>query len=106
MTVAPYVLTAGAAADIREITRYTLANWGEQQCRVYIAALETKAAALARGQGLYKDMAELMPGLRVAASGKHYIFCLPRPEGPALILAVLHERMDMLARLKNRLPAA
>jgi len=99
----PYVLGKSAAADIREITRYTTANWGEERCRLYIAAIEAKATALACGQGHFKEMNTLLPGLRVAACGKHYIFCLPRQNAPALILAILHERMDMLAHLRLRL---
>ena len=99
----PYILTKGAEADLRDITRYTVAQWGADQCRTYIADLEEKAEAVALGQGVFKDMSDLMPGLRVATSGKHYIFCVPRPDAPAVILAILHERMDILARLKSRL---
>lgn len=99
----PYILTKGAEADLRDITHYTVAQWGTEQCRTYIASLEEKAEAVARGQGVFKDMSALMPGLRVATSGKHYIFCVPRPDAPAVILAILHERMDILARLKSRL---
>ncbi len=100
-----YVLSKGAEADLREIARHTVAQWGTEQCRTYIAALEEKAQALARGQGVFKAMDAIMPGLRLATSGRHYIFCLIRPEQPALILAILHERMDILARLKSRLAA-
>jgi len=48
-------------------------------------------------------MDELLPTLRVALSGKHYIFCLPQAQGQAIMLAILHERMDVVARLKQRL---
>jgi len=30
-------------------------------------------------------------------------FCLPRQSRQTLILAILHERMDLIARLKERL---
>ena len=99
----PYVLTRGAEEDLRGIARYTVAQWGEQLCRTYIAELEMQATALAQGKGVFKDMSTLLPGLRVAACGKHFIFCMPQPDGPALILAILHERMDIMARLKSRL---
>lgn len=99
----PYVLSRGAAADLRDIARYTLVKWGARQCQAYIAALEDKATSLALGQGVFKDMGEVLPGLRVAACGKHFIFCMPQSNGPAIILAILHERRDMIARLKARL---
>lgn len=98
-----YVVAKGAAADLKEITRYTAQQWGEAQCRVYIAQLEKAAEAVAKGEGGFKDMSALIPGLRVATSGKHYIFCLTRPTALPIILAILHERMDIMARLKNRL---
>lgn len=98
-----YILSKGAAADLREITRYTLATWGEAQCRVYIADLEAAAAAVSRGKGVFKDMGALLPDLRMAACGKHFIFCMPQSGGPSIILAILHERMDLVARLKGRL---
>lgn len=98
-----YALSKGAVADLQEITRYTLQQWGEAQCRSYLAAIEVKAEALAQGEGFFKEMDIILPGLRMAICGSHYIFCMPRQNAPALILAVLHERMDMLARLKGRL---
>lgn len=99
----PYVLSKGAAADLRNITRYTLDAWGEAQCRSYIQELEDAAEALAKGEGAFKDRSDILPGLRMIWSGKHCIFCMPQPGRPALILAVLHERMDIIARLISRL---
>ncbi|MFT3804623.1 MAG: type II toxin-antitoxin system RelE/ParE family toxin [Burkholderiaceae bacterium] len=103
MTHAAYVLSKGAVADLREITRYTIATWGEERCRTYVAEIETTASALARGEGVYREMDVVLPGLRMAWSGKHCLFCLPRPGQRPIILAILHERMDILARLKDRL---
>ena len=48
-------------------------------------------------------MSFLLPGLRMASCGKHFIFCMPQAGRPSVILAILHERMDLMARLKNRL---
>jgi toxin ParE1/3/4 len=66
----PYELTLAAEADLREIARYTLRQWGERQ---------------------------------VTRCEHHYVFYLP-PEGQKpRIIAVLHENMDLLARLEDRL---
>ena len=99
----PYVLTRGAAADIRDISRYTRERWGTTQCRTYINQLESAASEVACGQGQFKTRNDILPGLRIRKAEHHYIFCLPRPNQPALILAILHERMDMLVRLRKRL---
>lgn len=98
-----YVVSKGAAADLRDITRYTVTNWGEAQCRADVAEIEKAAEAVAQGVGVFKDMSFLLPGLRMAFCGKHFIFCMPKAGQPSVILAILHERMDLMARLKNRL---
>jgi toxin ParE1/3/4 len=100
-----YVLTTEAEADLRGIIRYTRKEWGAAQVRRYIGDLEEGIATLAAGQGLFTDMGEVYPALRVARCNHHYIFCLPRDGMPALIVAILHERMDVMTRLTGRLDA-
>lgn len=99
----PYRLTQGAAADLRDIVSYTVEQWGEARCRAYIARIEETTQALATGEGVFKNLDVLHPGLRMKLAGHHYVFCLPRPDGPALVLAILHERMDIMVHLKKRL---
>lgn len=97
----PYVLTAAAEADLRSIIRYTRQQWGDAQTRRYIADLTLGIERIAGGDG--KDMSDLYPGLRMSRCRHHYLFCLPRADAPALIVAILHERMDLIARLAGRL---
>jgi plasmid stabilization system protein ParE len=52
---------------------------------------------------LFKDWDSVLPGLRVKAAGSHFVFCMLRPGKPALVLAILHQRMDLMARLQRRL---
>lgn len=98
-----YILTEAAEADLRAVIRYTRKQWGDAQVHRYVAVLEQGIVSLAEGHGAFKDMSTLYPGLRMAHSEHHYIFCLPREDAPALIIAVLHERMDLLKRLGGRL---
>ena len=102
MTIS-YVLTKAASADLRDIARYTKSQWGAQQARKYGDALEQCAEAIALGKGRFTLLPEIRKDLRVMRCQNHYIYCLPRKGEPALILAVLHERMDLLARIANRL---
>lgn len=101
--IVPYVLTADAEADVREIVRYTRQQWGEAQARSYAAKLIRGIERVASGQGAFKDMTALYPGLRMIRCEHHYIFCLPRDDAPVLVVAILHERMDLLERLEARL---
>lgn len=98
-----YILTAEAEADMRGIIRYTRKQWGAAQVRRYIGKLEQGIANLAAGQSSFKDMSELFPALRMARCEHHYVFCLPREEAPTLVVAIFHERMDLMTRLADRL---
>ncbi|MFT0546140.1 type II toxin-antitoxin system RelE/ParE family toxin [Allopusillimonas ginsengisoli] len=98
-----YILTAAAEADMRGIIRYTRKQWGDVQVRRYITELERGIARLAARQGAFRDMSALYPALLMAHCEHHYVFCLPREHAPALIVAILHERMDLMARLADRL---
>ena len=98
-----YVLTLEAEADLRGIIRYTRQQWSDEQVRVYIGRLERGIARLAARQGAYRKMSDLYPKLLMAHCEHHYAFALPGEGGPALIVAILHERMDLMARLAERL---
>jgi len=98
-----YVLTDAAEADLRAIVRYTRRQWGEAQVRRYVARLKAGMASVATGRGVFKQMDALYPKLRVAYCEHHVIFCLPRENAPALIVAILHERMDLILRIADRL---
>lgn len=98
-----YVLTAAAEADLRAIVRYTRKQWGDPRVRSYIAKLELGIERLAAGEGGCRDMSDVHPALRMAHCEHHYVFCLPRDGAPALIVAILHERMDLMTRLADRL---
>ena len=68
-----------------------------------VSGLERVIATLAESRGSFKDMSALYPALRMARCQHHYVFCLPREDAPALIVAIFHERMDLVKRLVDRL---
>ncbi|WP_157218111.1 type II toxin-antitoxin system RelE/ParE family toxin [Flavisphingomonas formosensis] len=98
-----YSLTAAAEDDIRGIIRYTRRHWGDAQVRDYMHRLERGIERVAAGQGHFKEVSTLYPELRMAHCEHHFIFCLPRDDAPALIVAIFHERMDLMAHLVDRL---
>lgn len=98
-----YVLTTAAEEDLRGIIRYTRNQWGDAQVKRYITLLERGIARLAAGEGSYKSLNEVYPSLHVARCEHHYVFCLPRETSHALIIAIFHERMDLMTRLADRL---
>lgn len=98
-----YVLLPAAEADLRDIIRYTRKQWGDAQTRTYVAKLRRCIETMAAGRGRNKDMAALYPGLRMVRCEHHYIFGLPRDDAPLAVVAIFHERMDLMVRLADRL---
>jgi plasmid stabilization system protein ParE len=47
-------------------------------------------------------MTALYPSLRMIHCEHHFIFCLPRENAPVLVVAILHERMDLMTRVADR----
>jgi toxin ParE1/3/4 len=98
-----FVYGGEAQAELLDIVRYTARQWGADQARAYVRQIDKAAAELAAGQGIYKDWGAVLTGLRVKAVGSHFVFCVVRPGEPAVVLAILHQRMDLMTRLKERL---
>jgi plasmid stabilization system protein ParE len=99
----PYDLTRAAEADLREIARYTLRQWGARQQRRYAGLLAACFQGIAHNTVTSRTFSARYPQVRFTRCERHYVFYfLPEGQKPR-ILAVLHERMDFLARLADRL---
>jgi len=61
-----YVLTDAAAADLRNIIRYTRTQSGAAQVRRYVAKPKADMANVAAGKRVFKEMDALYPKLRMA----------------------------------------
>jgi len=98
-----YDLFEAAEQDLRGIIRYTREQWGSQQAARYVRDLEQAMAALAAGDPPHRDVSDLGPGLRVRRCQHHHIFCRLQEGKRPQIVAVLHERMDLITRVAARL---
>ena len=92
-----------ALADWEELVEYTLEEFGVDQTLKYTQELITCIEAMARGEGYFKEIDVKGRIIRVKHCGKHYIFGLVRENRPLIVIAFLHERMNLMARLKRRL---
>jgi len=99
----PYSLTRQAEEDIKEIARYTLKQWGKKQSMHYAGILEKCFREVAAGAEHSCSFSENYPQVKVCHCERHYIFYIHPAKKPPVIIAVLHERMDMLVRLNKRL---
>jgi toxin ParE1/3/4 len=99
----PYELTSDAERDLREIARYTLRQWGARQQRRYASLLEAGFRAIAQRRIVPRPFSSAYPDVFVSHCEHHYIFYLYLEGQKPRIFAVLHENMNLLARLAERL---
>jgi toxin ParE1/3/4 len=98
-----YELSLDAEADLLEIASYTIRTWGYDQAVRYKSSLTSCFDALARGTARTTAPIPRRPELLACRCEHHYVFSLHDPNAPVLILAVLHEQMDLMVRLRERL---
>jgi toxin ParE1/3/4 len=100
--VALYELTGPAEEDIRAIAQYTIATWGIEQARRYEVILESHLEAIGRQKAGTRVVFKHRPELLVSRIQHHYVFHAVREKQCPLILAVFHENMDLMRRLRQR----
>ncbi|MDO4682397.1 MAG: type II toxin-antitoxin system RelE/ParE family toxin [Lautropia sp.] len=98
-----YVLTDEAESDLREIIRYTRRTWGEAQTRRYMTQLKQCIASAVVAKDRARRLGDIHPDLRMARCDQHHVFFLTGESTPLLVVAILHGRMDLMTRLKDRL---
>ena len=98
-----YRLAPGAETDLLEIAIYTIETWGEAQAARYERSLATCFRAIGNGEARSAPLLDRRPELRHCRCQHHYVFWLDTSPEPPLILAVLHESMDLVSRIRSRL---
>ena len=87
-----------AVFDVRSIGEHTNKIWGAKQRRKYLDALERRIFWLAENPRLGKHRAEINEDYFSYPEGEHLIFY--RIGSDAIeIIAILHNRMDVEAKL-------
>lgn len=99
----PYKLTKEADADLEDITRYTIKKWGERKAVEYLDQIEQCLCSIDKSTNFKQPSPKKYPKLRVVRCEHHYIFYLHNESKCPYIIAILHERMEMLTHIKNRL---
>jgi len=100
--LAGYRLTSEAASDIKDILDYTLDRWGADQAEKYVRQLEQCLHDLVSGSRSGKGASDEMPEVRVVHCEHHYIFYITQ-DSMLAVVAILHEAMDLVSRLRERL---
>ncbi len=100
--MAGYQLTPAAERDLQKIWRYSSERWGMDQADRYLERLDQCCEHIAKDEALCRSFAEIDARLKSLHCEHHYVFFLSGDDQP-VVIALLHERMDLLARLKDRL---
>ena len=96
-----YRLIPAAEDDLVDIWKYTAKKWGREQAARYHHQLETCFDRIAPGRISAKSIAGIPKNLRSVRCQHHYVFFIPGD--PVIVIAILHEKMDFLSRLANRM---
>lgn len=90
-----FTLTNMAKADVKDIGRYTLHNWGREQRNHYFSILDACFRQLAENPLNGKDCSEIRSGYRKFNVGSHIIFYRHITADTIEIARVLHGHMDI-----------
>lgn len=101
--MADYDIAPGVVKDLEGIFDYTISQWGIEQAYRYKGKLSLHFKQIGLGKARTKSFLAKIPALQVSRCEHHYIFHLTRKKQPPLIVAVLHESMDMIRRISKRL---
>lgn len=101
--MASYRLHREAERRLQEIWDYTFENWGREQASQYLLEIEAVCEALGNRPEAGRDRSlTVIEGVKFEQVNRRSIFCVVNdPE--IVILTVLHERMDLPARLAEAL---
>ncbi|MDP1799554.1 MAG: type II toxin-antitoxin system RelE/ParE family toxin [Planctomycetaceae bacterium] len=96
-------LTRRALADLREIERYSVKEWGRKAADQYLDEIEAALNRLRENPTILQMEPEFSPGLWFYRVQKHVLAC-DLNKNQILVLTVLHTSMDLPARLQELEP--
>jgi plasmid stabilization system protein ParE len=98
-----YLLTARAAADLREARAWSRARWGKELTNRYFEDLHEGAQYIAQNHASFRDHHELAGGtaLLLYPVREHYIVYEPLTPHLVVIVAVIRQGRDIPAILQK-----
>ena len=96
-----YLLTKKALTDINEIWVYTAENWSVEQADRYYNLIFDEIEYIAENLERARDFSHVRIGYRVSKVKSHIVFFRKLAGGVVEVVRVLHERMDIEARLND-----
>jgi plasmid stabilization system protein ParE len=101
--MADYELAPEVESDLEGVFDYTIDRWGIDQSYRYKGKLAAHFRRIGQGKAITRTFLNRSPVLQVSRCEHHYVFHIIRENKPHLIVAVLHESMDLVRRIKRRM---
>ena len=98
-----YEIALAAEEDLDRIFDYTIDHWGIDQAKRYRGKLKDAFDAIASDVKKGRMVAKKRPEIRFLRVEHHYVFYLAEEQREPLVVAVFHEKMDLIGRLERRL---
>lgn len=97
-----YKLTKEAVRDLENIWTYSFETWSEEQADRYYNLLIDEIEYVAENPGTGKDFSHVRAGYFRTRLKSHYVFYkINSGENLIEIIRILHQRMDIDARLND-----
>lgn len=90
--------------DLKGIWNHTTHEWNAAQAEAYIGELYRVCYSILEHPKLRRAMVDVHPNLRMVPHKQHHVFYRLNSRG-IIFVAFLHNRMDALAHLTDRLGA-
>jgi len=95
-----------AQARLHEIWDYTEQAWGEKQADAYVRSLVTAVDKARAERHRWRPLRDRsLPGVYFIRHKHHYIFFRELSDGALGVISILHENMDLPARLRDDVEA-
>jgi toxin ParE1/3/4 len=96
-----YRLSPAAQVDLGRIWDYTARNWGMEQAERYILGIRDACAALAEGTRPGRAIDDIRPGYWKLPVQSHVLFYRVTGSRMIEVMRILHQKMDVTARLQD-----
>ena len=98
----PAKIYPAAESRLIEIWDYTLEKWGEKQADAYVRGLVGAIHSLGRNRHQWRRVPDkTLVGVCFVRHEHHYIFFREISGGTVGVITLLHESMDLPARIKD-----
>ena len=102
MTPKPPKIFRAAQSRLLEIWNYTEQTWGEKQADTYIRALVAAIDQAQTQRHRWRSLRDrTLPGIYFIRHKHHYIFFRELSDATLGVISILHENMDIPARLRD-----